>query len=76
MSFSDDGPIISDNGGTRIGKDRRKLSIINRTPERRVVKDRRSGQDRRNSQTCRDGDAIERRDTFRSINTHIGYRQV
>jgi hypothetical protein len=68
MSLSADGGLmIKDNGGTRSGKDRRKLSIINRNPERRIIEDRRSGRDRRRELKCRDCFAIERRDAFRSI---------
>lgn len=39
--------MISDNGGRRFEKDRRKFSYTSHIPERRVEKDRRSGQDRR-----------------------------
>jgi len=39
--------MIVDNGGRRIEKDRRKFSHMTHIPERRVAKDRRSGQDRR-----------------------------
>ena len=76
MSFPDSGQMIKDNGGTRSGRDRRKLSIVNRIPERRISEDRRSGQDRRRELRCRDCYAIERRDAFRSIPKNIGYCQV
>ena len=72
MSLSADGGLmIKDNGGTRSGKDRRKLSIINRNPERRIIKVRRSGRDRRRELKCRDCFAIERRDAFRSIHKNV-----
>lgn len=67
MSFSDSGLMIKDNGGTRSGEDRRKLSIINCNPEQRVIKDRRSGGDRRRELKFRDCFAVERRDAFRLI---------
>ena len=76
MSFPDSGLMIKDNGGTRSGRDRTKLSIINRIPERRIIEDRRSGQDRRRELKCRDCFAIERRDAFRSIHKNISNRQV
>ena len=76
MSFPDSGLMIKDNGGTRSGRDRRKLSIINRIPERRIIEDRRSGQDRRRELKCRDCFAIERRDAFRSILKNISNGQV
>ncbi len=56
---------INDNGGTRSGRDRRKLSIITRNPERRTGQERRSGIDRRNGQIIRGELAVERRDTFK-----------
>ena len=75
MSFPDSGLMIKDNGGTRSGRDRRKLSIINRIPERRIIEDRRSGQDRRCELECRDCYAMERGDSIRSIHKNISYRQ-
>jgi hypothetical protein len=57
---------INDNGGTRSGRDRRKLSIITRNPERRTGQERRSGIDRRSGQRYRGEQAVERRDTFRA----------
>ena len=39
--------MIIDNGGRRIEKDRRKFSYTEHIPERRITKDRRSGQERR-----------------------------
>ena len=39
--------IINDNGGRRSGIDRREFSYSEHIPERRSVKDRRSGIDRR-----------------------------
>jgi len=68
--------MIRDNGGTRSGNDRRKLPMVNRSSERRIIKDRRSGQDRRRELKCRDRYAIERRDAFRSIHKNISYHQV
>ena len=75
MSFPDSEPVITDNGGTRSGRDRRKLSVINRVPERRRIEDRRSGQDRRRELKCRDCFAIERREAFRSIHKEISNGQ-
>jgi len=75
MSFPDSGTMIKDNGGTRSGRDRRKLSVINRVPERRRLEDRRSGQDRRRELKCRDCFAIERREAFRSIHKNISNGQ-
>ena len=40
-------PRINDNGGTRLGKDRRQFAILGYTPERSSSKDRRKGIDRR-----------------------------
>ena len=62
MSSSDGGLLIKDDGGTRSGNDRRKLLIITRNPERRIIKDRRSGPDRRSELKCGNCLAIERRD--------------
>jgi hypothetical protein len=67
MAFSDNGSKIPDNGGTRTGQDRRGLSPINRTPERRILKERRSGRDRRSQLKLRDGLAIERREAYRLL---------
>jgi hypothetical protein len=39
--------MLADNGGRRIEKDRRKFFCTTCIPERRVAKDRRSGQERR-----------------------------
>ena len=58
---------IRDNGGSRTGRDRRQLTLVNPTPERRIVTERRSGLDRRNGLKFRDGLAIERRDAFRTL---------
>jgi len=65
MGFSVDGSDIKDNGGTRSGRDRRKLTMITRNPERRTGLERRSGIDRRIGQIIRDELAVERRDTFK-----------
>jgi hypothetical protein len=54
-----------DNGGTRSGRDRRKLAIINYNPERRTGQERRNEMDRRKDQRYRGELAIERRDKFR-----------
>lgn len=63
---------IIDNGGTRSGKDRRKLTIINYNPERRIGRGRRNGMDRRKGQRNRGKLAIERRDKFRRSNFQEG----
>jgi hypothetical protein len=47
MDLTIDHKEIIDNGGTRSGKDRRKLTIINYNPERRTGRERRNGMDRR-----------------------------
>jgi hypothetical protein len=65
MDFPADGLDIIDNGGTRLKRDRRKLIIINYTPERRIRQERRNGIDRRKVQKYRGELAIERRDKFR-----------
>ena len=62
-----DGVEINDNGGTRSGRDRRKLTMITRNPERRIGLERRSGIDRRNGQKIRGELAVERRDTFKVL---------
>jgi len=59
---------IIDNGGTRSGKDRRKLTIINYNPERRTGQERRIGIDRRKDQMYRGDLAIERREKFKGSN--------
>ena len=64
MDITVNGIEINDNGGTRLGTDRRKLSMIARNPERRTGQDRRSGIDRRNGQRDRGELAVDRRDTF------------
>jgi hypothetical protein len=56
---------IIDNGGTRSGRDRRKLKIINHNPERRTGQERRNFVDRRKGQISRGKLAIERREKFR-----------
>ncbi len=68
MDFPVDGLEIIDNGGTRSGRDRRKLTIINYNPERRTDQERRNGMDRRKGQRSRGKLAIERRDKFRGSN--------
>ena len=65
MDFSVDGLEINDNGGSRSGRDRRKLTIINHNPERRIGQERRSGIDRRNGPRYRGELAVERRDMFK-----------
>jgi hypothetical protein len=64
LDFSMDGLEINDNGGARSGRDRRKLAIITRNPERRIGQERRSGIDRRNGPRHRGELAVERRDKF------------
>jgi hypothetical protein len=68
MDFSVDGLEINDNGGSRSGKDRRKFTVINHNPERRIGQERRSLMDRRKDQRDRGELAIERRDTIREAN--------
>jgi len=65
MDFTVDGLDIKDNGGARSGRDRRKLTIVTRNPERRTGQERRSGIDRRNGPRYRGELAVERRDTFK-----------
>ena len=65
MDFSADGLDIKDNGGTRSGRDRRKLTIITRNPERRTGQERRGGMDRRKGPRYRGELAVERRDTLK-----------
>ena len=72
MSYSEENLSIRDNGGSRTGRERRKLSLVNYSPERRIVKERRSGQDRRNGLKSRNGFAIERRDAFRMVDFKKG----
>ena len=69
---SEESLTIRDNGGSRTGRERRKFSLVNYSPERRIVKDRRGGQDRRNGLKSRDGLAIERRDAFRMVDFKKG----
>ena len=57
--------IAIDNGGTRSGLDRRKLTIKGYASERRSGIERRSAIDRRRDQRPRDGSAVERREIFR-----------
>jgi hypothetical protein len=65
MDFPVDGLEINDDGGTRSGRDRRKLTMTTRNPERRTEKERRGGMDRRKGQRYRGELAVERRDTFK-----------
>ena len=67
MDIPVDGLEINDNGGARSGRDRRKLAIITRNPERRIGRERRSGIDRRNEKRFRGELAVERRDTFKVL---------
>ena len=55
--------IIRDNGGTRLGKDRRQTNSIHIKLDRRTGKDRRSGNDRREG--AGHFITIERRDIYR-----------
>ena len=68
MDIPVDGIEINDNGGARLGRDRRKLAIVTRSPERRTGQERRSGIDRRNGPRYRGELAVERRDTFKEWN--------
>ena len=61
---------IIDNGGSRSGRDRRKLKILNHVPERRTGQERRNGVDRRRDQISRGKLAIERREKFRGLKLH------
>ena len=61
---------IFDNGGTRSGRDRRKLKITDHNPDRRTGQERRNGVDRRRDQISRGKLAIERREKFRGLNLH------
>ena len=65
MDIPVDGLEINDKGGARSGRDRRKLTMLTRNPERRTGQERRSGIDRRNGQKDRGELAVERRDTFK-----------
>jgi hypothetical protein len=56
---------IIDNGGSRSGRDRRKLTVIDYNPERRIGQERRNGIDRRKDQMYRGDLAIERREKFK-----------
>ena len=67
MNIPVNGSEINDNGGTRSGRDRRKLTMISRNPERRTGQERRSGIDRRKSQKDRGELAVERRDMFKVL---------
>jgi hypothetical protein len=60
MDFMNNYKEIIDNGGTRSGRDRRKLKITNHTPERRTGQERRNNLDRRRDQISRGKLAIER----------------
>ena len=62
-----DGLETNDNGGARSGRDRRKLTMIARNPERRIGLERRSGIDRRYGQKIRGELAVERRGTFKVL---------
>jgi hypothetical protein len=70
MDFIVDYKEIIDNGGTRSGRDRRKLKVINYYPERRTSQERRNGVDRRRRQISRGKLAIERREKFRGSRLH------
>ena len=67
MNIPVDGLEINDNGGSRSGRDRRKLTMITPNPERRTGQERRSGIDRRNVLKDRGELAVERRDTFKVL---------
>ncbi len=61
-------PYLSpDNRGRRSGIDRRKFSYALVIPERRIVKDRRSGLDRRSVQQEKTHSDFERRRVFRAV---------
>lgn len=74
---STDGLEIQDQGGSRSGQERRRITEPHGGDERRSGKDRRRGfdrrsgierrrsSDRRNGRYFRDGEMVERRDAFR-----------
>jgi hypothetical protein len=62
MDIPMDGLETNDNGGARSGRDRRKLTMIARNPERRIGLERRNGIDRRYGQKIRGELAVERRE--------------
>ena len=55
---------LNGNGGTRSGIERRQYTSNIHIPERRSVKNRRSGQDRRTAPLPRGKNAMERRAAF------------
>ena len=67
MNIPINGSELNDHGGTRSGKDRRRLTMITRILERRSGQERRSGIDRRNGQKERGELAVDRRDTFKAL---------
>ena len=70
MDFMNNYKEIIDNGGTRSGRDRRKLKIMSHNPERRTGQERRNNLDRRRDQISRGELAIERREKFRGLKLH------
>ena len=50
--------LLKDNGGRRLGVDRRQFSYTNHIPDRRRGYDRRTGLDRRNYTDRRNGEVI------------------
>lgn len=55
---------VVDNGGRRLGIDRRQLSINKKGTDRRSNNERRSGQDRRKKWTYQEDESNERRCSF------------
>ena len=64
MSGLDNLIAFIDNGGTRSGSERRRLSATECSPERRTRYDRRSGADRRRTLNKKRKKGKERRTTF------------
>ena len=62
---------LIDNGGRRLGDDRRQFSYTNHIPDRRLGEDRRTGLDRRSRLGLREEkdrrSSLERRATFATV---------
>ena len=62
---------LIDNGGRRLGDDRRQFSYTNHIPDRRLGEDRRTGLDRRSRLDLREEkdrrSSLERRATFATV---------
>jgi len=55
---------VADNGGRRLGIDRRQLSIPKKGGDHRSNNERRSDKDRRGKWTCQEDESSERRSSF------------